>query len=78
MEKQKSEQGANALLQKKELNRGKVVSQIIEAARTNLDLLSAVKYGEVVFQIRDNNVYMMRVRVDKLFKDSNEKQSKEV
>ncbi|HRT03488.1 MAG TPA: hypothetical protein P5513_06070 [Candidatus Diapherotrites archaeon] len=48
-------------------NKGKIISQIIEASRKNISELDGVKYGEVTFFIKGGNVYRMEIKMSRLF-----------
>lgn len=48
-------------------NKGKIVSQIIEASRKNIFELDRVNYGEITFFVKGGSIYRMEVKMSKLF-----------
>jgi len=54
-------------------NKGKIVSQIIEASRRNISELDKVNYGEITFFIKSGNVYRMEVKMSRLFPSEDNK-----
>jgi len=54
--------------------RGKIAAQVIDATRKSLDLLDKVSYGEIVFYVKDYNVWRMEVTVSKMLEGNGSQQ----